>query len=165
MSLTQVATRKHPEHLLGQLEKPQTVRHRGLRPPDALSDIAERELELVDERRVRASFLDGRELFASNVLHESEKKGVAIPHIADDRGKHGNPSCTRRTPTAFAGDELEPSLGSTADHDRLEHALQADRARETCGRFRLEASPGLARVGVNRLDGEVEQLGLSCLTQ
>jgi hypothetical protein len=47
----------------------------------------------------------------------------------------------------------------------LEHTLKADGARKTRGCFRLEAPAGLARVGVDRLDGQMEQFGLSCFAQ
>jgi hypothetical protein len=165
MSLAQVSTCEHPQHFLGKLEKPQAVRDRGLRPPDALRDVAKRKFELVDERGVSTGLLDGGELFAGDVLDEPEEKGVAICHVADNCGECGNPGCTGRAPAALAGDELEASIGPTADHDRLEHTLKADGARESRGCFRLEPPAGLARVGVDRLDGQMEQFGLSCFAQ
>jgi hypothetical protein len=152
----QIPAREHPQHLLRKFEQPQPVRNRWLRPPDAIGDIAERELELVHEGRVRARFLDGRKLLTRNVLNEAEKKGVAILYVADDRGKRGNSSRLRRAPAPLAGDELESSLGPPPYHDGLEHPLQADGARKTGSRLRLETTAWLARVGVNRLDGEME---------
>ena len=77
--------RKHPQHVLGELEQPQSVRDRGLRPSDALRDVAERELELVDERGIGARLLDRRELLAGDVLDEAEEKRVAIPDVPDER--------------------------------------------------------------------------------
>ena len=54
--------------------EPEAVRHRRLRTADAIGDVAERELELVDERRIRPRLLDGRELLARNVLDETEQE-------------------------------------------------------------------------------------------
>ena len=59
VAFAHVPAGEHPEHLLRKLEQPQAVRDGGLRAPDALGHVTERELELVDERRVRARFLDG----------------------------------------------------------------------------------------------------------
>ena len=53
VALGQLAAGEHPEHLLGKLEQPQPVRDAGLRAADPLGDLAERELELVDQRRRR----------------------------------------------------------------------------------------------------------------
>ena len=77
MPLAQVAAGEHPEHLLGQLEQAEPVRDRRLRASDALGEVAERQLELVDERRVRAGLLDRGELLAGDVLDQAEEKGVA----------------------------------------------------------------------------------------
>jgi hypothetical protein len=47
MSFRQLTALQHPEHVVGELEQPQSVRDRGLRAADPLADLAEREVELV----------------------------------------------------------------------------------------------------------------------
>ena len=44
----QLAALDHPQHVVGQLEQAQPVRDRRLRAADALRDLAERQLELVE---------------------------------------------------------------------------------------------------------------------
>jgi hypothetical protein len=73
MTLGDVSPREHPQHLFGKLEQAETVRHSGLRPTDPLGDVAQRQLELVDERGVGASFLDRGQLLACDVLHEAQE--------------------------------------------------------------------------------------------
>jgi hypothetical protein len=165
MPLAQIPTREHPQHFLGELEETQAIRHRGLRSSDARSHIAERQLELVHERRVRARLLDGGELLTGDVLHQPEEERIAILDVTDDRGKRCSSSCLCRSPATFSGNELETSFRPPPDHDRLKHALQADGARETGCRLRLEPTSRLPRIGVDRLDREMEQLGLSRFAQ
>ena len=61
----------------------------------------------------------------------------------------------RRSPAI----ELVAALGARPHDDRLQHALVADRRGEARGRLRLEPAARLARVRVDRVDREVEQLG------
>jgi hypothetical protein len=74
VSFREVAAREHPEHFLGQFQEAKAIRDGRLRPPHALRDIAQRQLELVDKRRVRTRLLDWGELFAGDVLDEPEEK-------------------------------------------------------------------------------------------
>ena len=59
----------------------------------------------------------------------------------------------------------KPPSRSAAHDDRLEDALEADRAGKTGGRLGLEAAPWLTRVRMDRLDGEVHQLRLARLSE
>jgi hypothetical protein len=70
-----------------------------------------------------------------------------------------------RSPTPFARDELEAPFASAPDDDRLENALQSNRARETGCCLGLEATARLPRVRVDRLDRQVNELGLARLAQ
>ena len=106
VSLGQLPAGDHPEHLLGQLEQPQPVRDRRLGAADPLGDVAERELELVHERGVRARFLDRGELLPGDVLDEREQERVAIVRLADERGQGLEPGLARGAPAALAGDQL-----------------------------------------------------------
>ena len=163
VSLGEIPAREHPQHLLRKLEEPQAVRDRGLGPSDPLGYFAERQFELVYERRVGACFLDGGELLASDVLHQPEQKRVAIAGFADDGGKCRGSGRSCRTPAALSGDELESTLWPPADDDWLKYALQANGARKTGSGLGLEAASWLARIRMDGLDREVEELGLARL--
>ena len=106
----QLAALDHREHVVGQLEQPEPVRDGRLRTADALGDLAERELELVDEQRVAARLLDRREVLAGDVLDEAEQQRVAVVGLAD-HGRHGRHArLARRPPAALAGDQLVAAL-------------------------------------------------------
>ncbi len=66
------------EHVVRELEQPDTVRHRRLRAADALCDLAQREPELVHEHRAGARLLDRREILARHVLDEREDERIAV---------------------------------------------------------------------------------------
>ena len=84
MTLGQLAPGEHPEHLLRQLEEPQPVRDAGLRAADVLGDLAERKLELVDERRIGARLFDGREVLPRDVLDERQEERLAVVHVTHE---------------------------------------------------------------------------------
>jgi hypothetical protein len=123
MTLGDVSTREHPQHLFGKLEQAEAIRDGRLRPADPLGDVSEGQLELVDERGVGARLLDGGQLLASDVLDEAEEQRVAILDVADDRRqrRHSGSACS--APAPLTGDELEPALAATAYDDGLKHAL------------------------------------------
>ena len=85
VALGQLAALEHREHVVGKLEQPQAVRDGRLRAADALGDLAERELELVEQDGVGARLLDRRELLARDVLDEAEQERVAVVGLADER--------------------------------------------------------------------------------
>ena len=159
VALRQLAARDHPEHLLGQLEQPQPVRHRRLRAADSFGDVAERELELVHERGVGPCLLDRRELLSRDVLDESEQERVTVVGLTDERGEQHDPGLAGRTPAALAGDQLVASGRARAHDDRLQQALLLDRACKAGRRLRLEAAARLPRVGVDRVDRQLRELG------
>ena len=85
VALGELAAGEHPEHVLGQLEQAHAVRDGRLRAADPLGDLAERELELVDQGRVGARLLDRREVLAGDVLDEAEQQRVAVVRVAARR--------------------------------------------------------------------------------
>ena len=104
VALGEVAAGEHPEHVLGKLEQADAVRDRRLRAADPLGDLAERELELVDQRRVGARLFDRRQVLAGDVLDESEQQRVAVVGVPHDRGDRRHARLAGRTPAALAGD-------------------------------------------------------------
>src|SRR5207249_1874403 len=62
-------------------------------------------------------------------------------------------------------DELEAALRATPDHDWLEDSFETDGRCQARRGLRLEASPWLSRVRVDRLDGEMQELGLTRFAQ
>ena len=158
MPLGQLAAGDHPEHLLRELEQPQPVRDGRLRAADSLRDLAERELELVHERGVGARLLDRRQLLAGDVLDEREQERVAVVRLAYDGRQRREPRLARGTPAALAGDQLVAARRTRPDDDRLQQTLLLDRAREAGRRLGLEAPARLARVRVDRVDGQVREL-------
>ena len=68
-----------------------------LRLPDTLRDLAEREVELVEQHGVRARLLDRREILAGDFLDEREKQRVAVVRLRTTAGtrSRGRPRVRR----------------------------------------------------------------------
>src|SRR5207253_11233955 len=62
VTIGQLASLDHAEHVLGELEQADPVGDRRVRATDPLADLPQAEPELVDEERIRARLLDGGEL-------------------------------------------------------------------------------------------------------
>ena len=162
---TRVPLREQPaldeaEHIVRKVEQPDSIGHRRLRAPDALCHVAERERELVLEDRVRAGFLDRREVLARDVLDERKQKGVAIVGGADERGNGREAGRLGGAPTALARDQLIGSVRDRPDDDRLDDTLNPDRLGEARERLGIEAPAWLEPVRPDRSHGELRQLGV-----
>src|SRR5581483_572123 len=158
MALAELAALDHAEHVVGELEQADPVRDRRLRATDPLRHLAEREPELVDQDGVGARLLDRGELLARDVLDEPEQERVPVVRLPDD-GRHRLPSgLARRPPAPLAGNDLVAASGARADEQRLDHALATHRLGEPRRRFGLEPTPRLARVRMDRVHGQLEQL-------
>ena len=100
-SLAELAALEHREHVLRQVEQAHAVRDRRLGPSDLVGDLAETQLELVDEQGVGPRLLDGSELFAGDVLDEPEQC-LAVAALPNDRRDGLSPAsraaCQRRSP-------------------------------------------------------------------
>jgi hypothetical protein len=93
-------------------------------------ELAERELELVQQQRVGARLLDRRELLARDVLDQAEQQRVAVVGLAHERRHGRDAGLARRAPAALAGDQLEAAGRRGPHDDRLDEPLRANRVRE-----------------------------------
>ena len=109
-------------------------------------------------------FFDRRKPLAGDVLDEPDQQGIAVVRVAHDRRQRRDPRLARRPPPTLAGDDLVATLGTRPYDDRLEDALMTDRLGEARGCLRLEALAGLARVRLDRVDRELQQLGRAATT-
>src|SRR5262249_52343994 len=96
---------------------------------------------------------------------EPEEQGVAVVGVTHERRERRNACRAGGTPAALSRDQLEASLAPAPDDDRLQDPLEADRRCEPGGRLRLEPPSRLARVRMDGLDGEMEQLRLTSLSE
>ena len=130
MTLGQLAPLDHPEDVVGELEQPQTVRDGRLRRADALGDVAQREVELVDEHGEGARLFDRRQLLARDVLDQPEQERVAIGRVPNERRQRLQVRLARRPPAPLARDELVATRGAWTQDDRLDDPLRPDRLGE-----------------------------------
>ena len=159
MTLGQLSPLDHGEDVVGQLEQSQTVRDGRLRCADAFGDVAQREVELVDEHGEGARLFDRRQLLARDVLDEPEQERVAICRVPNKCGQRLQVRLARRPPAPLARHELVAPGGARAQDDRLDDPLHPNRLRERESRFVLEALPRLPRVRMDLVDRDVRQLG------
>ena len=69
------------------------------------SATRERQPELVEQRRVGAGLLDGREVLAGDILDEREERRVSVlglPHDGGDRRQSGRPAARQRRSPAIS---------------------------------------------------------------
>ena len=140
------------EHVVGQLEQPQPVRDRRLRAPDPLGDVAERERELVDERRVGARLLDRRQLLAGDVLDQREEERVPVVGLPHDRRHRRHARLARGAPAPLAGDQLPAAARHAAGRARAGRrpARGSTRRGRTWPRRRSGAAAGAGWGGSRR---------------
>ena len=79
--------------------------------------------------------------------------------LADDRGHPLQPDPLRGPPPPLAHDELEAACRGLADDDRLQQAELADRVLQLAQRLVVELRARLLRVGDDRVDLDLAQLG------
>ena len=138
------------EHVVRQLEQSQTVRHGRLRAADPLGELAERERELVLEKRVGACLLDRREILACDVLDEREDQRLAVVGLADERRDRREPRRAGRPPAALAGDELLAPVAERVGRAPAGRPLRAHGLRQAAQRsasIRLRGWRGLGGSG------------------
>jgi hypothetical protein len=153
VTLGQVAPLDERQHVVGKLQEPQAIRDGRLGLAHSLGQIAERELELVQQERVGASFLDRGELLSGHVLDETEQERVAVVGLAHEGRNRRQAGLLGGPPAPLAGNQLEPTGLARAHDDRLHETLRADRVGQRDRRLVVEPLAGLARVRMDCLDG------------
>ena len=158
MTIGQLASFNHAEHVLRELEQADPVGDRRVRAADALADLTEAEPELVDQERVSPRLLDRGELLARDVLDDAEQERVAVVGLSDERRDRRPAGLLRSAPAALACDQLEAARRARPHQHRLDDALSLDRVGERRRCLRIEPPPGLARIRMDRLDRQVCEL-------
>ena len=89
-----------------QRHQPQRVGDRRAALADPVGDLLVGQVEVLDQLLVRGGLLERRQILAVQVLDERPLDQAEIVGVADDRRDDGQAGTPRRTPAAFAGDEL-----------------------------------------------------------
>src|SRR5690606_21171496 len=110
-----------------QLEQAQQVGHRGARTADRGRRLRVGQVELVDQALQRLRFLQRVEVLALDVLDQRHRDHGAVVDLAHHYRDLAQPGQARGAPAALASDDLVVAAAQVADHDRLDHALRADR--------------------------------------
>ncbi len=116
-----------------------------------VDDLAERVLGMpviVDQPFISLRLLDGVEIAPLDILDQRDFQRLLVAEFTHDRRNLVQPRLLRRTPTPFAGHDLE-AVAMRPDDDRLDDAARRDR-------FGQLSQPVLgedpARLGGVRLD-------------
>ena len=154
------AAREIVLHLLIELHEPQEIRDMGAAAPHLGGERLLREVELLEETRVRPRLLDGAEILALQVLDERDLARLRIVIGAHDGGDLREPRELRRAQAALARDELIAALGQTAHEDGLQDTVGPHRLLELLHRRLIELRTRLEPVRADVADGELLDLAL-----
>src|SRR5713226_2103652 len=91
---------------LFKLQEADGVRNSGSVFAGAVGNILLSELEIGHQAFKCPRLLEGIEILALNILNQRDLECLRLRHLADDRGNAREPGPLRRTPAAFAGNEL-----------------------------------------------------------
>ncbi len=110
--------------------------------------------EAVHQLPVGGGLLDRIQVGALDILDDRDLDHIGIGKLADDDRQFVQLRHLRRTPAAFAGDDLVQTLaGRVRTHDqRLQHTATAQRIGQFLQGFGVEMTARLIRVGGDLFD-------------
>ena len=144
--------------LVGQLEQADQVGDRRAVDAQAAGQLflgAAVTRQVVAEGR---GLVDGVEVLALEVLDHRQLEDPLVVEVEHPGGDLVELGLDAGAEPALAGDELVAQPDG-ADEDRLEHPVLAERVGQRRDLGGVELAAGLERVGVDLIDGEVDQLG------
>ncbi len=149
---------------LFKLQEPDGVGDGGSVFAGAVGDIFLSELEIGHQPFKCPRLLEGIEIFALNILNQSDLECLRLGDFADDCGNARQTRALRRSPAALAGNELVAGPVRAQD-ERLDYAARADRARQFLERFFTKSRPWLIRAWIDQVDVHLvraRQCGCDC---
>jgi hypothetical protein len=158
MSLANLLGSNRVEDLVGEFEQPDKVRDgRAVEAEPTreffLGTTVAREIFAESDR-----LIDRVEVFALKVLNHRQLEHALVVEFEDPGGDLVEVGFDTGPESSLAGDEFV-TVADGADEDRLEHAMLPKRVGQRGDLLRIEEAPGLIRIGVDLVDGEVEELG------
>jgi hypothetical protein len=142
----------------GEFEETEHVGDGGAVLACALGDLLVAEVVLLIEAFEGVGDFDGVEIFALDVLDESDFHEAVVGEVLDDGGDMGERGEFGGTPASFTGDELVGIAGA-ADDDWLDDTVFADGLGEAAEAFGVKDAAGLEGIGVYFVEGEREGAG------
>ena len=146
------------EDLVGQLQQPDQVgdgRAVQAQPPGELFLSSTVTAEILAKGR---GLFDGIEVLSLQVFDHRQLEDALVVQVQHPRGNLVELGLDAGPEPPFAGDELV-ALADGSHQDWLEHAVLAQRIRQGGNLCRREITARLIRVGIDLIDGDVEQLG------
>ena len=144
-----------------ELQQANGVGNRGAVFAGALGDLLLRQVKFISQALEGVRLLDRVEIFALEVFDQRHLQRHLLRDIADDDRNAEQAGALRRSPAAFAGDQLE-APGDPADHQRLHDAAGMNRARKLVESFFAEARARLIGARVNQVDIGLKQALRRC---
>jgi len=137
-----------------QFQQAQQVGHRRARAADRFGGLAVGQGEFADQPLQRLRFFQRVEVLALDILDQRHGDDGAVVQFAHHHRHLGQAGQLGGAPAAFAGDDLVTAAAVGAYHDRLDHALGADRVGQLVqlGRVHRHARLVLARLQLANRD-------------
>ena len=126
------------DNVLVQLHQPQQIGHRHPRATHGVGDLLMGQRELLLQSLQRSRLFQGMQILTLYVLDQGDRHGGAVRHLTH-HARHLPQLChLRRPPAALAGNDLVALITDRPHHDRLDHALGADRIGKLGQRLRID---------------------------
>ncbi len=142
-------------HFMRQLEQAYVVGNRGAIFAGALRHLLLGDIELTREPVESLGLLHGTQVFALQILNDSELQRLLVTDLADYRRNGLLAGALRSQPAALAGNELETSVTKRTNDDRLHHTIRFDGSGQLVEGGFIHTCAGLVAVAINVLDAEI----------
>ncbi|MNO60163.1 hypothetical protein D3C76_507670 [compost metagenome] len=160
MTHLQVAMGEHGLDRFRQRDQAQQVGHGNPRLANGIGHLLLGQFELLLQALQGEGLFQRVEVFALDVLDQRHGNGSFVGHFADHGRDLVQASLLGGAPAALTGDDLEAVAIDRAHHDRLHHAMVANRVRELFQRLRVHVPARLVLATLDQLDRQVLQFFL-----
>ena len=152
VSSRQASIRQHVADRIGKLQQPKAVGHMTTALADDLTQIILGVAMLGNQLLIAKRFFEGIEVGTLDVFDNGKFESSPVIDITDNDRNLDEPGQLGRTPTAFAGNDLEAVSSDSANDDRLHDPMLANGTGEILQLGFIEITAGISGTASDELD-------------